>query len=239
MKKLLFLAITLAVLTISCKEKKSEALNYNDADPIQMTLREYHQVDASSDYSITYTSADELIVEPNDGNLYGKNVGETQITLDNGYETKTVDVNVTLFTEPTFEFGCDQNRIKSLYGDPYYSYDDSIFIYGAHDPGYSYACWQMNFFFDDNSYYESDVYILNNFEYMLNLYLEENFVLDSIINIDSIDYHMYHNIIDNTVKCGKFYEANEWGDICLFYFQSSDEGYLPKRHKVEFSDFSR
>ena len=213
MKKVLFFSIILAVLAIGCKKKsasddKSTSLNYNDSDPIVMALcgqTNYfdRQIDVTSDYDITYTAINpdsiDVITVSSAGKIHGKNVGEARLKLDNGYEKKTVDVKVDLFIEPTFEFGCGTSRIRKLYGKPYQSaIVDTFLVYRyTRTKGYSYACGEMDFFFHNGAYIEADVYIRPNVEYMLDKYLEANFVLDSIYG-DTLS--VYRNIIVRVLR---------------------------------------
>ena len=226
-KVLLLLVISIALLTTSCKKDKSKSLNYNDSNPISMVLQGHHQIQASSDYDITYSAINEgnkeVVTVTSDGNLYGKNVGNAKVKLDNGHENKTVDVIVDLFREPTFEFGCNTSRIRELYGKPYQSgyISDTILAYQyTSNNGYSYACGEMDFFFYDGAYYESDVYIRPNVELMLNKYLQDNFDLDSIYG-DTLS--IYVNKINTNVICGKYASHNQWNEWCLFYFEDNDD----------------
>lgn len=224
MKKVLFLSvIALAILASGCKKNKSKALEYNDSNPINMVLRGYHQIEASSEYDITYKSLNETAVTvTKSGKLYGKNVGEAQVKIDNGYESKTVDVIVDLFTEPTFEFGCNPNRIKSLYGQPLAAgYVDTILVYQyTSNDGYSYACGEMDFFFYDGRYFESDVFIRPNVEVLMNRYLNDNFILDTILG-DTMS--IYRHQLDNNIICGKYASHNQWDEWCLFYARANQE----------------
>lgn len=246
MKKTLFvLIISIAFLALSCGEDKSKSLNYYDYSTIDMVLRGYHQLQVTSDYDVTYKAInpdpdpDAAIITVNsNGRIFGKNVGSAQVKISNGYESKTVDVNVSLFREPTFEFGCNSVRIRKLYGNPYQSQyiQDTILLYQYIDPSqgmYSAACYQMLFFFDvdgpnDIRYIESDVYILKDLEKpLLNNYLDDNFdslftvhnyYYDNEITHDSVDAIIYKSKYDENVRCGKFAHSNKYDDICLFYY---------------------
>lgn len=157
-----------------------------------------------------------------DGVLNGRNVGSAQVTLDNGFHSLTVDVIVDLFREPTFEFGCYTNRIRELYGNPYMSgyINDTILVYQYTGPGgYSYACGEMDFIFEDAGYCEADVYIRSSVGLLLNRYLDERFTLETIIG-DTL--YLYRFKLDNNIVCGKFDSHNQWDEICLFYIKIED-----------------
>lgn len=233
MKKILFVSIiSIAILATGCKKDKSKSLEYNDSNPINMVLRGEHQINASSEYDITYQSLNETAVTvTSTGKLYGKNVGEAQVKLDNGYESKTIDVKVDLFTEPTFEFGCSPSRIRTLYGTPNAGYVDTILVYQyTADGGYSWACGEMDFFFYDGQYFESTVYLRPNVEGLLNNYLNENFnhirdIHDSIVSpythIDTIiTISIYRNKIDEDIVCRKAPSLNKWHELLLLYYSN-------------------
>ena len=224
MKKVVFFLIILAVLATGCKKKKSKDLNYNDSDPIEMVLRGNHQIQASSDYDISYTALNPnftVIEVSNGGNIYGKNVGNARVKIDNSYDSRVVDVVVSLFREPTFEFGCASSRIREIYGRPFesgYLPGDTILCYRyTASNGYSYACGEMDFFFYNRAYYEADVYLRPNVEDLMNDYLSENFNYYSTIG-DTLDVYKYNN--DTTIICGKFASHNDWNEWCLFYYRS-------------------
>ena len=238
MKKIVFLMIILAVLATGCSQKKkSKSLNYNDSDPISMVLRGNRKINVSSDYDISYrvlnNDPTKTVIEVSSGGvLYGKNVGEDQVFISNGYESKTIDVKVDLFTEPTFEFGCNPNRIKSLYGNPYYSGfsgENLVYIYTS-DNGYSYACGEMDFLFKNNSYFQSILYIRKGLDGILNNYLDENFVIfDTVQDTVTatwptthdtiITRHLYKNKLDESIICGKQPALNQWEETVLFYIR--------------------
>lgn len=230
MKKTLFFMVILAVLATGCNnKKKSKSLNYSDSNPISMVLQGNHQIAASSDYDITYSAINndphiQVITVSGSGNIYGKNVGNAKVALSNGYEDMTVDVNVALFTQPTFDFGCNTSKIRDLYGIPFNAQflpGDTILVYQyTTNQGYSYACGEMDFFFYNGAYYESDVFIRPSVEYLLNNYLTENF--NHYITLgDTLDVYKYK--LDTTIICGKFDSHNPWNEFCLFYIQDNGE----------------
>ena len=240
-KTLIVLALIMAVLATGCKKNdKSKSLNYSDANPITIALRDYHQISVTSDYDLSFSSSNNLYVTVSgDGVIYGKNVGNADITISNGYESKNVPVKVDLFIEPTFEFGCSPSHINSLYGSPYaIQSNDSIlrYIYTAYN-GYSYACGQMDFLFLNQQYIESQVYIREGVEYLLDNYINENFnAIDTtlIYNTfveDSVVCYVYRNKIDQTIILGKYDSGDQWNETFLFYFQSTPSEMLRQRIK--------
>lgn len=249
-KHLLIITIIIAVTATSCKNEKSKSsnLNYNDSNPISMVLRGEHQIQASSEYDITYSAINhdpqiEVITVSGDGKITGKNVGTAQVKLSNGYNSMTVDVNVDLFTQPTLEFGCNPGRIISLYGDPKDSgYITESLLYYRYTElyGYSFACGEMDFFFNNGKYEESDVYIRPTVSYLLDNYLADNFnhVMDTVIisQNDTVQIQIPRSIykykLDESIICCKQPSFNQWDEILLFYFRDDPEKSLANSLKM-------
>ena len=230
-KVLLFSIISLAIFTTGCKKQKSNALNYNDSDPITMVLRGTHTINVESEYDITYDILDidpnkRVLTMPSNGTLYGFNVGKDKVSISNGHESKTVDVIVNLFREPTFEFGCRPNRIAELFGTPYDAgyQNDTILIYQyTQTPGYngnySYACGELDFYFYNGRYFEADVFIIPNATDLMNSYLNENFIIDTALCNDTLQ--MFRNKIDRDIICGKYNPHNQYNEWRLFYVRDN------------------
>lgn len=239
MKKTLFFVMILAVMAVSCKKSDSNSkelnkeLNYYDSDPIVMALSGPenpqhnfdHKIQVTSDYDITYTAINpdtlSVILVSGDGYLHGRNVGTAQVKMDNGFENRMVDVIVKLFIEPTFDFGCNSSKIRELYGSPYRSQyiQDTILVYQYTAPaGYSYACGEMDFYFDKGEYYISSVYIKPSVDLMLDRYLTENFNLDTIYG-DTLSIFRYKE--DNTIRCEVSLTHNDWNEFLLVYYKGN------------------
>lgn len=236
MKKVLILLAVLAIFAAGCKKKeKSQSLNYYDSDPISMVLREYRGINVSSDYDISYSTSDDLLLEVSGrGLLYGKGVGEAQVTMSNGYESKTVGVVIDLFQEPSYEFGCPPSRIRELFGDPRETgyNDDGYLVYNyfkpnSYDP---YACGQRLFYFDDNKYFRAYYLINPQVDVRLEQYLNQKFIpVDTVLGVinegdtDSIPFYIYKSRIDETIICEKFETGNINNEFGLIYYQLEEE----------------
>lgn len=229
-------ALTLTLF--SCKEKKSKSLNYNDSDPLSIVLQETRTVDATSDYDISYRSSNTgVLTIQNAGIIFGKNVGQAQLTLDNGYESKTVDVNVDLFRDPSLNFGCPSSEIKSQFGKPFKAgYNQEgylVYVYTGSD-GYSYACGEMDFFFESNRYIEANVYIRKNLNSLLNNHLNKDFTLTDTIKVynpnisDSTDALLYRYRDDNDIVCVRYPSENGFLETMLIYTRLDEKGYIRK-----------
>lgn len=242
MKKSHILFIIAAALLATSCNKKTKDLNYNGANPIVIALHDSVQPDIDSDYDVMLTSDNNNTVSIlKSGMVYGKNVGEANINMDNGYNKLTIPVNVDLFIEPTFNFGCTADEIIKQHGEPDFRFGDSIIVYGNSNNDnmfVSFACTQMVFYLNnDVNYYESDIYIKGNLEYLLNKYLEDKYVFDTvIINDDDKEYFYYHNKADSRIMCGKVKNANQWEDFCLFYYRAN--GHKRARFQIPQQMFS-
>jgi len=234
-KSFLLLVIACAILTACDKDKNkpvelSTKLVYHGEDPLDIALADDVILDIESDYPVTVKSFNEKYVTATGGlGINGKNVGNTEIEISNGYEKDTISVNVRLFLEPTFDFGCSKEDIIAEYGIPTHVSGDTILIYGDYrndDMFVSYACTQMNFLFSDSlEYTESQVYIIESVNVLLERYLAENFIPTDTVEkaVDSI-YYFYKSKTINNLKCGRYNDANQWHDTWLFYYESvSDE----------------
>ncbi len=227
MKKISLILLTLCCILSSCRDG---SIRYNGPETINIVLRETFNLNATSDETITYDSDDRLIVDiDQDGNILGKNVGETNITLSNSEDELKLHVIVSLFEEPTLEFGASPNKIKSIYGEPKRNYSDTVLVYGSGSDWYSWAVWEMDFFFDkEDGYYESDLYIRSDLDIRIEQYLNENFfpydtITDTLFNSgqnEIVTLYLYlnePNPKDANVIVGKQYDAGPENDIRLMY----------------------
>lgn len=229
MKKIALLLLSLCLIC-SCKRNKDDNydIKYDGSNSIEIVLREKLKIDATSDEPIQYYSDNELIAKVTaDGIIEGINIGEANITLSNSQKQLTIHVVVNLFEEPTLDFGKAQDYIKGIYGEPTHTFGDSVYRYGGGevhpDDWYSFTVWQMDFFFIDNQYVESDVYISKDWDLRLNEYLEQysyRGVVSDTTNNNVTEYHVYlndENPENATMLIGKIYNVGHYKDICLFY----------------------
>ena len=231
-KAFIILALVLAVFATGCKKKeKSKSLSFNGNNPYTMALWDTTALPVTSEYDVSVVSANSNVVKPYYGStVIAWTVGQTALTLSNGYESVNVDVNVDLFIEPSFEFGSSSNYIISLYGEPYtwkYDNETSRAIYTGKN-GYSWACGQMDLLFQDDIYVEAHVYINKNANYQLNKYINENFnPFDTItvynpITEDSVTCYRYRYKENHTILMGKYYSGDQWKETFLYYCPKFD-----------------
>ncbi len=233
MKRIALYLIVLCTLA-SCGRKVDNSIKYDGAQVINIVLLEEMRLNATSESEnpITYYSDNEMVVTvTSDGVIKGKNVGTANITISNTINEITVNIIVSLYEEPTTDFYVSKEEISRIYGQPNYTIDSgdtTVYIYGSGNDWYSYAVWEMDFFFIDNQYIESDLYIRSDVETRLNEFLDNNYYYQRSDTIyqsnDSDNYEIYHiylneeNPEDATVMLGKIYNTGyENKDICIFY----------------------
>lgn len=229
MKRITLFLLLLTLLS-SCGDNKTKTddINYSNGKVIDIVLLEEFNLNATSDHPLTYHSDNELIVTVSqDGVIKGKNVGEANVTISNSINEITVQVVVSLFEEPTLNFYISQEEIRKIYGAPDYtasSEDSTVYIYGSGADWYSYAVWEMDFFFIDNQYIEADLYIRKELQQRIDEFMNSNYFIADTIT-DTIDnefkpvylYLNSDNIEEANVCVGKIYDEGPYDDICLFY----------------------
>ena len=232
MKKIALILLSLCFIITSCGEKNKtneidRSIKYNGPETINIVLQENYKINASSGEALSFYSENALIATvSDDGKLFGKNIGETNIKIYNSENEIEIHVVVSLLEEPTFDFGCNQEMILSLYDSEKLIHNtDSVIVYGN---WYSYAVWTMSFFFKDNMYYESDLYIRNDLDLRLDQFLLENYYYRGmVLDNNNKEIYIYYDSYEESeasVMIGKQYHANDEDDICLIYIPYTPEG---------------
>ena len=225
MKKLALFLVALCLLS-SCREKVDHSIKYNGTKTINIVLLEELKLDVTTESNnpITYHSDNEMVVTVNsEGVIKGKNVGEANVTISNTIDVITVKVTVSLYEEPTTDFYVSKDEISNIYGQPNYivdSGDTTVYIYGSGNDWYSYAVWEMDFFFIDNQYIESDLYIRSDVELRLDEFLDNNYFYQYSDTINEQIYNIYlneENPENASLLLGKINNAGQYDDICIFY----------------------
>ena len=232
MKKLALILLGACLILGSCKTSDKNKITYNGKNIIDIVLLEKYDLGATSESELTYHSDNEMAVTVNsNGIIQGKNVGQANVTIGNSVNSITVKVLVSLFEEPTFNFGISKQSIEDIYGTPDYQYGDSIYIYGGGatlEEWYSYAVWRMNFYFKDNEYQECDLYINSDLKIRIDQFLYDNYhyfktITDTINTngteeIKDVDLFLNSaNAEDASVLIGMQENVGTYNDICLFY----------------------
>lgn len=225
MKRIALYFITLCLLS-SCGGKIDETIKYDGPKNVNIVLLEEMNLNATteSENPITYYSDNDMIVTVSPtGTIKGKNIGEANITISNTIDEITIKVIVSLYEEPTMNFGASTDEIIGIYGEPkhiVHKADTTAFIYGSGNDWYSFAVWEMDFFFLDNQYIESDLYIRNDVGLRLDEFLDNNYFYQYNDTINGQIYHIYLNEEkpeDATVLLGRINNVGQYEDICLFY----------------------
>lgn len=148
MKKHVF-ALLFSVLFLLCSCGDSDKVE--EDDQIKLGKTEYllnymdeKNIEATSIAEIRYTSENEYIATVSkSGKITGGKIGETKIVLENGYDTKKVNVNIspkyTLYPEPyeKIKFGASKENVKKTFGTPSYENTTGI-LYDAYHSFYTY-----------------------------------------------------------------------------------------------------
>lgn len=221
MKRFILSILLICIIFSSCDRK---SIHYNGPDVINIVLQEEYNIKATSRDPIQYHSDDEMFVTVSDnGVIFGKNVGEANVKLSNTENELNIPVIVNLFEEPTLNFYCNQSYIEKLYGTPRFK-NDSILIYGSGNEWFSYAVWEMDFFFINDKYVESNLYIRNDLDIRIDDFLKENYsfkgnITDTINNkIQTYEIYLNNDTLENaSVLIGKLKDVGPYNDICLFY----------------------
>lgn len=220
MKKSVFILFFACIFFSSCNK---DSIKYKGPDVINIALQERYEIDANSKEPITYSSDNNLIVDIIDnGTILGKNVGEANVTLSSASDELTIPVVVNLYEEPTLDFYCRPSDIEKIYGEPKRK-NDSIYIYGSGDDWYSFAVWEMDFFFQNNKYIEADLFIKKDLDTRVDEFLKEKYFFQGYLT-DTVNgnkrYEIYfneENAEDATVMIGKIKDAGPYKDVCVFY----------------------
>ena len=225
----LILSLLIAIIISSCKNNSKDDTNntieYSGPNVINIVLKESLALNATSQEQLQYHSDNERNVTiSNDGVIFGKNVGEANITVSNTENKLTIPVIVNLFEEPTLNFGASTKEIRAIYGEPKRNFGDSVYVYGQEQGWYSYAVWEMNFFFNKDKYYESHLYIRNDLDYLVSKFLDENYFyyneLTDTLNNEVKTLHVYFDNKDPRfadIVVGKQYNVGTKKDILLVY----------------------
>lgn len=178
MKKLFFLFTCTLFLLSSCSsdDDNKNGISLSEASTTLKSTKTY-QIKATSDTKITYAVENEYHAEVSESGLItaGK-IGETDIILTNGDDTKhfkvTVEPESKLFPEPNIEFGLSKADLIKKIGTPAYETSDGI----RYD-NYSTNAPQAVYLFDSNNKLKaSSVMVKTTYSKELGTFLGERYV---------------------------------------------------------------
>ena len=202
MKKLIFAVMAIATLAFAgCKkgeDAKSNVIQLTSSDQTMYYDDEF-QINATSDTPITYTSENEYHAEVSaSGLVTAGRVGETNIVLTNGEDTKKVKITVrpqsNLYPEPDLTFGMSKAAVIAKLGTPD---ADSNGIIGYSN--WSYAADILACVFDESGNLEGYAIIVGiGYTSELSEFLFERYVLVDV-NSDNHRISCVNGLDENTI----------------------------------------
>lgn len=150
MKKILFVFVVLVSVLSSCSSSDDDKGIELMSKDVVLSFEEEYKIDAKSESKILYTSENKYHASVSEnGTITGGRVGETNILLNNGEDTKKIKVTIeaksNLYPEPNLEFGISRADLIKKLGKPDNNSDDGI----------AYTSFSANapiaaYFFDEN-----------------------------------------------------------------------------------------
>ena len=122
-KILAFSALMIAVVLTSCSSDDDKGIILKTKSPIVLNSKQTATIEATSTKSISYKSKNEFhATVTNSGLVTAMFVGETEILLSSGSDTKLIKVEVApkvnLYETPSIEWGASKSQIIAKYGEP-------------------------------------------------------------------------------------------------------------------------
>lgn len=214
MKKSVLLALLaiISIVFIGCsKDGDGDSSISLKASDVTVYSGDKYQIEATSEKNILYQSENEYYAKVStSGLITSDKVGETNILLTNGDDTKSIRVTVkgksNIYPEPKLEWGITKsNLIKSL-GIPNKETSEAI-IYD----NYSTAAPSIIYIFDDNNKLKSiGVLVKSSYSASLGTFLAERYVA-----LASQDYTIYfvNGYSANSISMGvgaMLYNTSYW-----------------------------
>lgn len=123
MKRIILIALCMGVILFTgCTKEKYTSIELYEST-VTLHSMETYQINAESEFPITYRSEDEFHAKVDENGLVTAGfVGETEIILSNGTDSKRVKIIVSpqynLYSEPVLDFGITKQQLISILGDP-------------------------------------------------------------------------------------------------------------------------
>lgn len=224
MKKLLFLLTCTLFLLGSCSsdDDNKNGISLSETSTTLKSAKTY-QINATSDTKITYAVENEYHAKVSDSGLVtaGK-IGETDIILTNGDDTKhfkvTVDPESTMYPDPNLEFGISKGDLVKKLGTPSKETSDGI----SYD-NFSTKAPQVAYLFDSNNKLKSvGVIVKTAYSKELGTYLGERYVY-AASNEDSYTLFFINalSLEKTTMAVGaSLYNTQYWMTIYFPYSKS-------------------
>ncbi len=187
MKTNFFALLTLvcALTFSSCSKDDGDTIDLQTPSEMILNSKQTAQIKAISKSPIRYESKNEFNATVSDKGLVKANfVGETEIKVTNGSDSKSitikVDPKVNLYPEPSIEWGITKSQIIAKYGKP-----DTETADGIGYSGYSSAAPIAMFLFENNRLKSSAVTVKTSYASALGSFLTERYLP---IDVDSDKY---------------------------------------------------
>ncbi len=183
MRRISFAVMAIAAIAFSGCSKGSGEDNPIKLSSSAQTMRydDEFQIQATSDTPITYTSENDYHAEVSSSGLVtAGRIGETNIVMTNGDDTKKLKITVrpesNLYAEPDLTFGMTRSAVKAKLGSPDSETEDGI---GYED--WSYASEMLICLFDEDDKLTSySVAVKTLYAEELVAFLAERYVLGSV-----------------------------------------------------------
>ena len=178
-KKLLLLMTVLSLFFASCSKDEYDESIRLDKDIYELYFEDNIQIEAKSSLDITYHSENEIIAKVSkDGIITGGIVGKTKIVLNNGNETKTIEVIINprynLYPNPMEKVvpGLTTEELMEIFGEE--SISSSSLRYLNYHPG----AWLDVFLTVDKKNLQSlTVHVFDQTPDVVSEYLRERYIL--------------------------------------------------------------
>lgn len=187
MKTNFFALLTLmcALTFSSCSKDDGDTIDLQTPSEIVLNSKQTAEIKAISQSPISYKSKNEFNATVSDKGLVTANfVGETEILLTNGSNSKSivvrVDPKINLYPEPSIEWGITKSQIIAKYGKP-----DTETADGIGYSGYSSAAPIAMFLFENNRLKSSAVTVKASYASTLGSFLAERYLP---IDVDTSKY---------------------------------------------------
>jgi hypothetical protein len=181
----------LSLIFVSCsKDDEVDKLITLDSSAKTLYFGDEYQIKATSNTPLLYSSEDEYhasVSEP--GLVTARFVGETNVVLSNGNDTKKVLITVkaqsNLYPDPNMEFGISKSALITKYGTP----DDETETGILYD-NFSNAAEAVMYIFDENNKLKSTaVVVKTSYSSNLGTFLVERYLpvdIDNLIFVNAL-----------------------------------------------------
>lgn len=236
----LYSLISLSFLFFSCS-KEDGPDNSITVQSSEKTLYfgDEYQIKATSNLPISYTSNDEYHAAVSEtGLVTARFVGETEILLSNGSETKEVPVTVegksNLYPKPHLDFGISRSKLIGELGTPDAEIEEGV-GYGS----YSSAAPMIMYLFDENDNLRSvGVLVSTVYSSDLGTFLSERYLPadpENLIFINALEESRTTMLV-----AAELYDQDYWMVLYIPYSSSAKDTLLKRNSFApDFNDLYR